>query len=309
MFFRVTPHLNLRINDLSIMQKIVITGSSGRIGLALHWKLCSDHDVTGIDKSPASATSKIVDIRDYEQLLRSFDGVDTIFHTAALHAPHVGIATEKEFYEINVKATENICKASLACGVSQIVFTSTTALYGYSNYGTEKAVWVNEQTLPQPKTIYHKTKLEAENVIKAYAGNKLAASVIRMSRCFPEPVQVMAVYRLHRGVDYRDVAEAHVLAGLTAKQKNFDIYVISANTPFLESDSQLLFENPESVIRQRHPLLAQEFDARRWKFPTCIDRVYDSSYAEKTLGWRSKRGPLEVIRQFGQNDFEILPPF
>jgi UDP-glucose 4-epimerase len=291
-----------------MMKKIVITGSSGRIGRALHWKLCRDYDVTGIDLSPSSATSKTVDIRDYEQLLRNFVGVDTVFHTAALHAPHVGIASEKEFYDINVHATEKICKAALASGVSQIVFTSTTALYGYSNYGIAKAVWVNEQTLPQPKTIYHKTKLEAEQVIKEYAGNKLAIRVIRMSRCFPEPAQVMAVYRLHRGVDYRDVAEAHLLAGQLTKKKNFDVYVISANTPFQESDSQLLFENPEAVIRQRHPLLAKEFYARGWKFPASIDRVYDSSYAEKELGWRSKRGPLEVIRQFDNNDFEILPP-
>lgn len=291
-----------------MMEKIVITGSSGRIGRALHWQLCRHYDVTGIDLSPSSATSNIVDIRDYEKLLRSFEGVDTIFHTAALHAPHVGIASEKEFYDINVHATEKICRAALASGVSQIVFTSTTALYGYSNYGTAKAVWVNEQTLPQPKTIYHKTKLEAEHVIKEYASNKLAIRVIRMSRCFPEPAQLMAVYRLHRGVDYRDVAEAHRLAGVLTKKKDFDVYVISANTPFQESDSQLLFENPESVIRQRHPLLAKEFDARGWKFPASIDRVYDSSYAEKELGWKSKRGPLEVIKQFDNDDFEILPP-
>lgn len=290
------------------MKKIVITGSSGRIGRALHWKLCRDYEVIGIDVSPSSATSARVDIRVYDQLVRSFAGADTVFHTAALHAPHVGLASEKEFYEINVHATEKVCQAALVSGVSQIIFTSTTALYGYSNNDKAKAVWVNEQTEPQPKTIYHKTKLEAERLIQEYAGNALAIRVIRMSRCFPEPAQLMAVYRLHRGVDYRDVADAHLLAGQVEKKKKFDTYVISANTPFLESDSQWLFENPESVIRQRHPLLAKEFDARGWKFPASMDRVYDSSYAEKELGWRSKRGPLEVIRQFDDHDFEVLPP-
>jgi len=290
------------------MKKIVITGSSGRIGRALHWKLCRDYEVIGIDVSPSSATSARVDIRVYDQLVRSFAGADTVFHAAALHAPHVGIASEKEFYEINVHATEKVCQAALVSGVSQIIFTSTTALYGYSNNDKAKAVWVNEQTEPQPKTIYHKTKLEAERLIQEYAGNALAIRVIRMSRCFPEPAQLMAVYRLHRGVDYRDVADAHLLAGQVEKKKKFDTYVISANTPFLESDSQWLFENPESVIRQRHPLLAKEFDARGWKFPASMDRVYDSSYAEKELGWRSKRGPLEVIRQFDDHDFEVLPP-
>lgn len=289
------------------MDKIVITGSSGRIGRALHWKLCGNFHVTGIDITPTSATSKIVDIRNYDQLLRSFEGVDTIFHTAALHAPHVGIASEKDFYDINVNATENICKAAIESGVSQVVFTSTTALFGYANFGKDKAVWIDEQTTPEPKTIYHKTKLEAEQLLKEYANKNLEISVIRMSRCFPEPVQMMAVYRLHRGIDYRDVAEAHILAAQLKKDKHFDIYIISGNTPFLKSDCRMLFENPEVVIRERQPWLAQEFDKRDWKFPKSIDRVYDSSYAQQKLNWRPERDAFDVIKQFDNDDFETLP--
>lgn len=289
------------------MDKIVITGSSGRIGRALHWKLCGNFHVTGIDITPTSATSKIVDIRNYDQLLRSFKGVDAIFHTAALHAPHVGIASEKDFYDINVNATENICKAALESGVSQVVFTSTTALFGYANFGKDKAVWIDEQTKPEPKTIYHKTKLEAEQLLKEYANNNLEISVIRMSRCFPEPVQMMAVYRLHRGIDYRDVAEAHILAARLKKDKHFDIYIISGNTPFLKSDCQMLFENPEVVIRERQPRLAQEFDKRGWKFPQSIDRVYYSSYAQQKLNWSPRRDAFDVIKQFDNDDFETLP--
>ena len=289
------------------MDKIVITGSSGRIGRALHWKLCGNFHVTGIDITPTSATSKIVDIRNYGQLLRSFEGVDTIFHTAALHAPHVGIASEKDFYDINVNATENICKAALESGVSQVVFTSTTALFGYANFGKDKAVWIDEQTTPEPKTIYHKTKLEAEQLLKEYANKNLEISVIRMSRCFPEPVQMMAVYRLHRGIDYRDVAEAHILAAQLKKDKHFDIYIISGNTPFLKSDCRMLFENPEVVIRERQPRLAQQFDKRGWKFPQSIDRVYDSSYVQQKLNWSPRRDAFDVIKQFDNDDFETLP--
>lgn len=289
------------------MNKIIITGSSGRIGRALYWQLSQQYHVKGIDISASSSTTTIGDVRDYEYLLRVFEGVDTVFHSAALHAPHVGLFTEKEFYDINVDATEKICKAALESGVSQIVFTSTTALYGYSNQEKGMAVWVNEQTTPKPKTIYHKTKLEAESVLKDYAGRNLSISVIRISRCFPEPAQIMAVYRLHRGVDYRDVAYAHILAGKLRDKKDFDVYIVSGTTPFLKSDCHLLYENPELVIRERHPLLAKELEVRGWKFPNSIDRVYDSTYCENVLGWRSERGPLAVIKQFDDKDFEILP--
>ena len=233
---------------------------------------------------------------------------DAIFHAAALHAPHVGIVPDKAFYDINVEATEKICKAAIACGVSQIIFTSTTALYGYANQGNGEAAWINEHTIPEPKTIYHKTKLEAENILKEYSREGLAISVIRMSRSFPEPAQTMAIYRLHRGVDYRDVAEAHLLAGLKKKDKNFDLYLVSGDTPFLPSDSIMLFENPEWVIRKRMPDLANEFDKRGWGFPAVIDRVYDASYAQKTLHWQPQRGAFDVIKQFDHKDFEVLPP-
>lgn len=289
------------------MKKIVITGSSGRIGRALHWKLSQGNAVLGMDISPSSVTSVVMDIRNQEELLRRFEGVDTVFHAAALHAPHVGIASEEAFYDINVEATEKVCKAALAAGVSQIVFTSTTALYGYANAGEGTAAWVNEQTVPEPKTIYHTTKLAAENVLQAYAGEHLAVSVMRISRCFPEPAPTMALYRLHRGVDYRDVADAHVLASQLKKEKPFDVYVISGDTPFLPSDSQWLFEDPAAVVRERQVRLAQEFDHRGWTFPRSIDRVYDSTYAQQTLEWTPKRGALDVLKQLDDGDFEVLP--
>ncbi|MEX0275129.1 MAG: NAD-dependent epimerase/dehydratase family protein [Flavobacteriaceae bacterium] len=290
------------------MKKIAITGSSGRIGRSLHWKLCRDYEVMGIDISPSSATSLISDIRDYDKLLRTFEGVDTIFHSAALHAPHVGIVPDRTFYEINVDATEKICRAALEVGVPHIVFTSTTALYGYANSDGEKAVWINQNTVPQPRTIYHKTKLEAERLLEEYSGEKLSISVMRMSRCFPEPANLMAVYRLHRGIDYRDVADAHILAGQLKEKKIFDIFIVSGKTPFLKSDCYMLHENPESVIHERNPLFAKEFDNRGWKYPDSIDRVYDSSYSESTLGWIPKRGPFDVFKKFDNENFEVLPP-
>lgn len=290
------------------MEKIAVTGSSGKIGRSLHWRLYKNYKIIGLDITPSSATSRIVDIREYDKLLSSFEGVNIVFHSAALHAPHIGIASEKDFYDINVKATENICKAAIECGVSQIIFTSTTALYGYANYGHEDAVWVNEQTIPKPKTIYHKTKLEAESILQEYACEQLKVSVMRMSRCFPEPAEIMAIYRLHRGIDYRDVAEAHLLAAQLKKNKHFDIYIISGDTPFLKSDSQMLFQNPEIVIRERYQNLAREFDKRCWKFPKTIDRVYDSSYAQQVLNWKPKRDSFEVINQYDNSDFEVLPP-
>ena len=55
---------------------MVITGSSGRVGRALHGAPIRDHSVCGIDTTPASSTHEGADIRDPEPLLRIFEGAD-----------------------------------------------------------------------------------------------------------------------------------------------------------------------------------------------------------------------------------------
>ncbi len=300
--------ITLRGGYLCFMEKVVVTGSSGRIGRAIHWILMQQSEVVGLDVSPSSATTLLGDIRSKDTLLKATEGADTIFHCAALHAPHVGISSDRDFYEINVEATRVLCEAAVANGVSKIVFTSTTALYGYANLGIDEAAWINEQTVPKPRTVYHRTKLEAEHVLQEFAGDQLLVRVLRMSRCFPEPAPVMAVYRLHRGVDYRDVAEAHYLAASIQDDLPYDTYVISGSTPFRRSDCSMLYTNAVEKIRFREPDLANEFERRGWLLPNSIDRVYDSSYAKQKLGWQAKHGAFDLLKQYDEGHFETLPP-
>ena len=52
-----------------------------------------------------------------------------------------------------------------------------------------------------------------------------------MSRCFPEPADLMAVFRLTRGIDARDVANAH-LCSVEKRLSGFNRFIISGATPF-----------------------------------------------------------------------------
>lgn len=96
------------------------------------------------------------------------------------------------------------------------------------------------------------------------AGPHLAVRVLRMSRSFPEPADVMAAYRLHRGVDIRDVADAHVQA-LSNAGDDFQRYIISAATPFSADDCDILARDAASILRQRtppSPPLSRRWDGR-----------------------------------------------
>jgi nucleoside-diphosphate-sugar epimerase len=148
----------------------------------------------------------------------------------------------------------------------------------------EKAVWVTEELPPVPRDIYDETKLAAEAYCREAARDGLPCLSLRISRCFREADELMAAYRLYRGVDLRDVAAAHHLA-LLANLPRFEVFNISARTPFESEDTTELLQNAPAVIRQRCPKLEREFAKRGWRLPSSIDRVYVITKAEKMLGF------------------------
>ncbi|WP_349958249.1 NAD(P)-dependent oxidoreductase [Rhizobium sp. ZPR3] len=287
--------------------RIVLTGSSGRLGRAIFNALAPGHTVIGIDRSPFSTTHLVGDFTDATLLRQALTDADAVIHCAALHAPHVGTVSDDEFRRINVDGTRQLAEAALAAGVKRLIFTSTTALYGHAVVSGH-CTWIDEDTVPQPKSIYHRTKLEAEQILKGMAGSNLQIRVLRMSRSFPESTNVVAIYRLHRGVDIRDVADAHV-AALTNGGKDFQRHIVSASTLFKPEDCEALAVDATSVIRLRAPGLAAKFAQQNWPLPDRIDRVYASKSAGAVLGWHFRFGYDEVFAQLDRESLEVLPPF
>ncbi|GIC75794.1 NAD(P)-dependent oxidoreductase [Moritella sp. F3] len=287
--------------------KILVTGSAGRVGRAIYIKLMKIHKVVGIDITPCSTADYVGDIRDIGLLTEAAEGVDVIVHTAALHAPHVGLVSDVEFEDINIKATEQLALLAVKKGVKHFVFTSTTALYGFSSIPDGVAGWVNETVTPRPKTIYHKSKIEAEKILENISNLfNLPVTVLQMSRCFPEPANLMALYRLTRGIDARDVANAHACA-IEKRLSGFKRYIISGKTPFNKACCEQLYLNCDDVVKEYAPKLAKDFAERTWHLPKSIDRVYDSSLAQVELGWQPKYG-YESVLDMLDNDFaEVLP--
>lgn len=287
--------------------RIVLTGSSGRLGRAIFNALAADNTVIGIDRSPFSTTHLVGDFTDPAILRDALADADAIVHCAALHAPHVGTTSDDEFRRINVEGTRFLGEAALAGGIKRLIFTSTTALYGHAVVAG-RCLWIDENTVPQPRSIYHRTKLEAERILQDMACADLQVRVLRMSRSFPEPANVMATYRLHRGVDIRDVADAHA-AALTNSGDHFQRHIVSAGTPFERGDCDALATDAASVIRLRSPALVAEFARRKWPLARTIDRIYASGSASAVLGWRCRFGYEEILKQLDRGSLEVLPPF
>lgn len=267
--------------------RVLLTGSSGRVGAAIGALLSASHSVVGLDHLPGHFTTNVGDLANRDLLDELVAGADAVIHTASLHAPHVGRASDEAFARTNVLGTQQLLDACLVHRVPRLVYTSTTSLYGHALVPVDRAVFVTEDLAPRPRDIYDETKIAAEDACRQAAGASLSCISLRIARCFPEPDERVAAYRLHRGVDLRDVAEAHRLA-MSAPIDGFDVFNVAAAAPFTAEDAHALFQDAAAVIKRRCPKVASAFRARGWALPTSIDRVYVIDKASAGLGYQPR---------------------
>lgn len=276
--------------------RILITGTSGRIGSAIASSLKKREEVICLDNRPGPYTTSIIDIREKSKIFQCVKGVDAIIHCAAFLTPHLGECSDKEFWEVNVMGTQNLLEACLKYGVKRFVFTSTTSVYGNAMVDHRNTMWVTEELSPQPRDIYDETKLAAEKLCHDASQSGISCISLRMSRCFPEPDELMAIYRLYRGVDVRDVARAHELA-LYSSIEGYEVLNISNQTPFQHSDLEMLAGNADRVIMRYFPWAKEAFSMRGWSLPKAIDRVYVIEKAKKLLGYKPSHNFSEWFTQ------------
>ena len=265
--------------------RVLVTGSSGRVGTAIARRLAQDYRVVGVDLLPGAFTSVVGSIEDPDVLTRALHGADAVVHTAALHAPHVHSVPAERFVGVNVDATRRLLELALASSVRRFVYTSSTSVYGHALVARDRATWVTEDLVPLPRDVYDETKLAAEALLRAAtADGTMTGTILRMSRSFPEAAHQVATYRLYRGVDLRDVAQAHALA-LSHGPAACEIFNISARSPFKPADCGALLADPWSVITGYFPEAAEVYRQRQWPVPSRIDRVYVTTKAEAALGY------------------------
>ena len=101
------------------------------------------------------------DVRDYSQLEATSDAFDVMVNLAAVHR-EPGHEKE-EYFETNVSGARNICQLAEAVNCSEIIFTSSIAVYGIHDRPAD------ENATPVPKMPYGQSKLQAEGIHRAWA--------------------------------------------------------------------------------------------------------------------------------------------
>jgi UDP-glucose 4-epimerase len=104
------------------------------------------------------------DIRDQRKCEQAMQGVDVVFHLAALASVARSMADPRPTHDVNVNGTVNLLEAARAAGVRRMVFSSSSSVYGDAPELPKR-----EDAEPLPRSPYAASKLAGEQYVLAYA--------------------------------------------------------------------------------------------------------------------------------------------
>jgi NAD dependent epimerase/dehydratase len=103
------------------------------------------------------------DVRDPFFCKEIMQGVDCVFHLAALIAIPYSYSAPQSYVETNVTGTLNICQAAKELGGIRVIHTSTSEVYGTAQY-----VPIDEKHPLQPQSPYSASKIGADAMAMSY---------------------------------------------------------------------------------------------------------------------------------------------
>lgn len=157
------------------MAKYLITGGAGFIGtnLAKHL-ITAGHQVVSIDNYVAGKFSDRVipgveyiegDIRDLDFLVKVFQGIDGVFHTAAVPRMSYSVEYPLETNEINIVGTLKVFLAARDAGVKRVVYSASSSAAGGAG-GDEP---MTEEIKTKPLSPYGLQKMVGEHYARLFA--------------------------------------------------------------------------------------------------------------------------------------------
>lgn len=309
------------------MKKALVTGAAGFIGSHVVRELLNQNIEVRALVKPGENTANISglemevmegDILDNSLVQTAIQGVDTIFHLAAIYA--IWMPDWKWIYEVNLQGSRNMLWAALRSDhVARVVYTSSIAAIG-TKPGKQLS---NEETPFNQYDLgshYVLTKYLSQQEALAFAENGLDLVVVNPAFPFgpndigPTPTGKMIidiVSGLNRTafngginvVDVRDVAKGHILAA--EKGKTGECYILGNRnltiTEFMQMvhkaalgrEKAFLPKVPTSLLKGGTYALSLWSDriSRKPPLSTPVEIAYASNYlyvdnakAKKELG-------------------------
>jgi UDP-glucose 4-epimerase len=125
-------------------KKAIVTGGCGFIGSHMVDRLISEgYDVTVLDNLSSGRLQNLeqhknnknlkiieIDISDLEGIKKHFNGIDVVYHLAALADIVPSIVNPLNYYKSNVTGTTAVVEASRLANVKKIIYAASSSCYG-----------------------------------------------------------------------------------------------------------------------------------------------------------------------------------
>lgn len=280
-------------------KKILVTGGAGFIGSHLVERLVkTGNDVTVIDnllrgnKIPKETFEKITFLKEdacnYSIVLNASKGCDYIFHFAAILGVDIVADNPMETMETEVISTQNVVKAALENGIKNIIYASTSGIYGH--HAMEQSV--NEEIMVDPKTSYAMAKRYNEIYLASLHEEKgLNAIALRFFNIYgPRQDNRMVVPRF-----------------IEQAQKNEDITVFGTGNQtrdftYVDDAVKATILLAEKVQGFGIYNIANEAEVNIKELAEVIKKITQSSSDIVYINAPSKRYDYEVGRRYGSSE-------
>ena len=241
-------------------RRALVTGATGGLGVAVVEALigagyavrASGRDRAAAPRLEALGAEVVLgDISAEDAPARLCEGIDAVFHAAALSSPW---GSDEVFRRINVTATAELLRSARAAGADSFVFVSSPSIYARPR--DQLGLTESDPPASRPMNAYAATKGEAERLVLA-AGAPGFATVALRPRAIVGPddrVLLPRVLRLVRKgefpvmrggrslvemTDVRDAARALLLADQRRATANGQAFNISGGSPVAVRDLAL----------------------------------------------------------------------
>lgn len=307
------------------MNKILVTGADGFIGSHLTEALVRHgYDVRAfvlynsfnswgwLDHCSQDVKGRFEvfagDIRDPHGVIAAMKGCDAVLHLAALIAIPYSYHSPDTYVDTNIKGTLNVVQAARALGVSKVVHTSTSEVYG-----TARFVPITEDHPLQGQSPYSASKIGADQIAMSfYSSFGTPISILRPFNTYGPRQSARAVIptiitqiangarqiklgSVHPTRDFNYVSDtvAGFIAVLNSEKVVGEVINIGSNYEISIGDTARAIAN---AMGEDVDIVTDDLRLRPEKSE--VERLWASNdKARKLLGWQPQYGGLEGFRR------------
>lgn len=307
------------------MKKVLVTGADGFIGSHLTEALVrAGYDVRAfvlynsfgswgwLDQCAPDVKGQFEtfagDIRDPHGVRTAMQGCDAVLHLAALIAIPYSYHSPDTYVDTNVKGTLNVVQAARGLGISRVIHTSTSEVYG-----TARFVPITEEHPLQGQSPYSASKIGADQIAMSfYSSFDTPVVIIRPFNTYGPRQSARAVIptiitQIANGVRTLKLGAVHPTRDFNFVSDTVRGFITALERPGIEGDVINLGSNFEISIGDTAHAIAEVMmvsieivtdDVRLRPTKSEVERLFASNTkARERMGWTPAYGGLDGFKR------------